>query len=244
MSKVLDLVGRRFGKLVVQHRTTNKHGKSRWHCICDCGNTSDVLGSSLISGTESCGCLKKTHFKNLTGLSFNSITIEDYVGKNTSNCFIYKMKCNCGNSFVAEGNDISSGKIKSCGCKRYEHSVNKMKLDPKKSLYKSLYNDYKVKAKSRDIYFELTEDDFKCLILSPCKYCGIEHSNIKKLRRKNDDTLLLYNGVDRVDNEIGYTVSNCVPACRTCNQAKHTLTLDTFLTWVDRVYKHNNKDNK
>lgn len=63
MSKVVDLTGQRFGRLVVVGRADppkDKHGNTRWHCRCDCGNETDVVGYSLHRGmTASCGCLQK-----------------------------------------------------------------------------------------------------------------------------------------------------------------------------------------
>lgn len=55
---IRNLVGRRFGKLVVQ-RTGIKHNKLAWICHCDCGNTAYVREANLIGGnTNSCGCLR------------------------------------------------------------------------------------------------------------------------------------------------------------------------------------------
>lgn len=57
---VIDLVGKRFGRLLVIRRAVNrKTHQARWHCQCDCGNFSIVFGYLLRSGrTKSCGCWK------------------------------------------------------------------------------------------------------------------------------------------------------------------------------------------
>lgn len=64
MGKVIDLTGRRFGKLTVIKRAydyirpSGQH-EIQWLCQCDCGNTTVVHRSSLLSGdTKSCGCLR------------------------------------------------------------------------------------------------------------------------------------------------------------------------------------------
>jgi len=56
-----DLIGLRFGRLVVKKRDgKDKFGYVTWLCKCDCGNETVVRGSFLKSGTtQSCGCLKK-----------------------------------------------------------------------------------------------------------------------------------------------------------------------------------------
>lgn len=60
--KALELTGQKFGRLTVesQNPVRTLDGKIRWNCVCDCGNRSTVVGSSLIKGlTSSCGCYHK-----------------------------------------------------------------------------------------------------------------------------------------------------------------------------------------
>ena len=59
MTAVKDLTGKRFGRLLVQHRGgSTPQGKAQWVCHCDCGETTVVVSGSLVMGrTESCGCL-------------------------------------------------------------------------------------------------------------------------------------------------------------------------------------------
>lgn len=61
-----NLVGRRFGRLVVldyayAERKSTKYRKGYWHywdCICDCGKLCTVKGRDLRrGGVKSCGCL-------------------------------------------------------------------------------------------------------------------------------------------------------------------------------------------
>lgn len=68
MVKALDLVGRRFERLVVQsrHPIATSGGKSRWNCLCDCGSVCVVNGSNLVKNhTRSCGCLVTDHAKKM-----------------------------------------------------------------------------------------------------------------------------------------------------------------------------------
>lgn len=61
MISKIDLLGRRFGRLIViEFAGRTRHGSSYWNCLCDCGNTSRVIRYNLITGTtKSCGCLKR-----------------------------------------------------------------------------------------------------------------------------------------------------------------------------------------
>ena len=58
-NKLQNLVGQRFGKLVVLSRAENIGLQPAWICQCDCGvMTHPIIGSNLRRGTtQSCGCL-------------------------------------------------------------------------------------------------------------------------------------------------------------------------------------------
>lgn len=58
MPKKIDLVGKRFGRLIViEECGRDKDGKIQYLCKCDCGNETVVRGYSLKRGdTTSCGC--------------------------------------------------------------------------------------------------------------------------------------------------------------------------------------------
>jgi len=58
--KLIDLTGKRFGKLTVKKRVEVDRKGTFWECKCDCGNVKVVIGNHLKSGnTKSCGCLAK-----------------------------------------------------------------------------------------------------------------------------------------------------------------------------------------
>lgn len=57
MSALVDLSGRRFGKLKVIKRAESKGKNSMWLCECECGNRKVVSAPNLKSGaSQSCGC--------------------------------------------------------------------------------------------------------------------------------------------------------------------------------------------
>ena len=66
MSALIDLTGRRFGRLLVLERAGSyvcdygTHSSPTWRCRCDCGRETVVLGLALRRGnTRSCGCLQR-----------------------------------------------------------------------------------------------------------------------------------------------------------------------------------------
>ncbi len=60
-SRHKDLSGMRFGMLTaVQPTDQRKRGHIIWQCFCDCGNSTLVTSSDLLSGSRtSCGCTEK-----------------------------------------------------------------------------------------------------------------------------------------------------------------------------------------
>ena len=60
MVKIIDMVGKRSGRLTIVRRAPNASGgKAMWVCVCDCGSPEfTTWGVSLRNGTtQSCGCL-------------------------------------------------------------------------------------------------------------------------------------------------------------------------------------------
>lgn len=61
MTKLLDLTGQKFNRLIVLKRAeNNKLGKVCWLCKCECGNIIIVESQNLRTNhTKSCGCLNE-----------------------------------------------------------------------------------------------------------------------------------------------------------------------------------------
>jgi hypothetical protein len=184
-----DLIGQRFGKLLVIKRLApNKNKNYTWECICDCGNTTVVSGGSLIGGTtKSCGCLQK----ELTG--------------------------------------------------------NRVRFKYGEAAFNIVFNDYVRGAKRREIDFKLSKEEFRKITQEKCFYCGKEPSQ-EGTKNKNRNGYYIYNGIDRIDSSVGYTISNVVPCCKICNYAKSTHSQKDFIEWIRSVYNYlkleNHKKNK
>ena len=53
--KLIDLTGKKFNRLTVKKYV----GKSKWLCLCECGNETIVHRDKLIRGQKSCGCYNR-----------------------------------------------------------------------------------------------------------------------------------------------------------------------------------------
>ena len=60
----MDITGMKSGRLTVIKRTADhvspcSHKETRWDCICECGATTNIVSSRIITGrTKSCGCFQ------------------------------------------------------------------------------------------------------------------------------------------------------------------------------------------
>lgn len=61
MTKLIDLTGIRFSRLVVIGRgETTNGGQTTWRCKCDCGSEITAQAANIKNGkTRSCGCIRK-----------------------------------------------------------------------------------------------------------------------------------------------------------------------------------------
>lgn len=62
MPKRIDLTNKRFGQLIVlSYAGKDKFGKTKWLCLCDCGNEKILMGTNITNGhTKSCGCYRSS----------------------------------------------------------------------------------------------------------------------------------------------------------------------------------------
>lgn len=106
--------------------------------------------------------------------------------------------------------------------------------------FDSVYNDYRMKARGiRGLNFTLTREQFKIITQQNCFYCGTKPKNKWVYHKRcSKDGNYIYNGIDRVNNDIGYMIENCVPCCKKCNTAKSNFALDEFKIWIKQVYKN------
>lgn len=59
MGKLIDMIGKKYGRLSIFARAPNSGTRAAWHCVCDCGNKLVAEGKKLRSGhTKSCGCYR------------------------------------------------------------------------------------------------------------------------------------------------------------------------------------------
>lgn len=119
----------------------------------------------------------------------------------------------------------------------------RMKSPGEHRVYAHMRND----AKRRGYTFDISLQWFIKAIHEPCHYCGSVDQNKKTFMggklidgtRKPTIKDFRYNGLDRKDNNLGYSEHNCLPCCIICNKAKRTMKYDDFMEWLRQAALHN-----
>ena len=111
------------------------------------------------------------------------------------------------------------------------------RLEWGESSFNQLYRHYIIGAEKREYSFNLTKEQFRILTKGDCHYCGAPPKRQFKVGGKSYG-FYIYNGVDRLDNSIGYEFSNCVPCCWPCNKTKGDTTAAAFIALCLRVSQH------
>jgi 5-methylcytosine-specific restriction endonuclease McrA len=172
--------------------------------------------------------------KNIIGLKINRLLVLSKSDIKTKfGNQIYNCLCDCGKNCQIIGSSILSEKVKSCGCYRTE-------LNRKMAMYKRLYKSTIIaRSKKLKLEYNISLMQFIELIESECFYCGNKHSNYYTDRLKKEDNLIIYfNGIDRIDNNQGYLIENVVSCCKYCNSAKNNLTETQFKELIINLYEN------
>lgn len=176
--------------------------------------------------------------KELIGKKFGKWTVLRFIKTDKRKSY-FELKCDCGTVQIHQHTNFTTGNSKSCGCKKYDNV--------EETQYKIYYKEYRSKAADRKLKFDLSFMLFMSLVLQNCHYCNAEPRKMRHRCRRKDSPLrnsyIPVNGIDRMQNNIGYIESNCVPCCPTCNFMKQEHNYDVFLSIVSKIHNHRNLKN-
>lgn len=170
-------------------------------------------------------------FINLVDRVFGRLRVLSLSHRDKHEQVYWNCLCNCGTIKIIGGRHLTAKKVVSCGCKH--------KLPNGVAIFRLLYRSYKRSAIKRKHEFLFTEKEFKEIVSKTCFYCGIEPlQKASKWDRHMTRGEFYYNGIDRLDNNKGYTKDNCVTCCKTCNFLKKELSYEEFLQAIKRIYEY------
>lgn len=141
--------------------------------------------------------------------------------------------CDCGRTHQATSNNLRTGNTKSCG------KCGAFVLKGDEAACRQAHSGYRRHARGRGHSFELTVEQFRQITSRDCHYCGSPPSNrMRGAKTVRNPVDYIYNGIDRVNNEAGYILSNVVPCCHVCNRAKSDMPHSDFMEWISRLRNH------
>lgn len=137
-----DIIGQRFGKLVVtKYLGRVKKGRQTvpiYNCTCDCGNITETDRWVLLKGDKiSCGCAYKdvgfARKADLTGQRFGRWTVLEpaptrYSKSGKTRSIMWQCKCDCGVVKAVGARALKTGMSTSCGCWQKEN-ISKIAVD-------------------------------------------------------------------------------------------------------------------
>lgn len=168
-----------------------------------------------------------------SGTKFNFLTVVKFSHYDKHKRKHYWVKCECGAEKSVQGTLLKSGNTKSCGCHGSRYRKNANRLPNNGGVVNHLILQYKRHAVRRGYSFDIGRAVFESLIRGDCYYCGSPPSNLKKTKNCRDG--FKYNGIDRLNSNVGYVENNVVSCCGVCNRAKGSANSDEFIAWVKKV---------
>lgn len=122
-----ELLGERFGRLLVIAVSRKHNGFVYYDCQCDCGNIKDIRKDALLTGaTRSCGCLHKDAMSSrridMVGKQFGRLTVlkmSEHRGGNGRDIY-WTCQCSCEDETIFDvlGTALrrNNKPTLSCGC--------------------------------------------------------------------------------------------------------------------------------
>ncbi len=195
-----NLTGQKFGRwTVINNGGKNKHGKTVWNCICECGNKQSITGTSLINGSSrSCGCLHqeiRSQYQDLTGQRFGRLVVIQYAYNGKWLC-----RCDCENEKIIRTGHLHT-KTKSCGCILTDKQRNS-----KLSISHLIRNSKRYKEWRSNIF---ERDKYTCQICGDNNGGNLNAHHIYQFKHCINDEEILYN------------IDNGITLCEECHKEYH-----------------------
>ncbi len=173
---------------------------------------------------------------DLISQKFERLTVVEFSKIDSKGQAVWKCLCECGNTKLVKGTSLRQGRVKSCGCYRFD-----IKYKGGKYITGQEFSNIKQNAKKRNIEFNITIADIEKQYKKQSKLCVYsgEYLFFNGLISEGS-----YNGnasIDRKNSKKGYTKSNIQIVHKIINVAKHVSTDKKFIEMCAKITKYQNK---
>lgn len=162
------------------------------------------------------------------GTRYGMLTVLSFSYQPRPMQYFYRCRCDCGIERDFRLSSLQQGSSKSCG---HAGKEARLKANVGNTYRRGVFGESSVShafcrlrldAARRGYSFELTREEFGAMVRRDCFYCDSAPATV--IAQRNGYGHAVVNGVDRVDNSIGYSSNNTVPCCKSCNSAKNAVT--------------------
>ncbi|MEK9207492.1 MAG: hypothetical protein AAB922_03355 [Patescibacteria group bacterium] len=179
--------------------------------------------------------------KDIKGQRFGKSVAIRPVGHSKNQSIEWEFLCDCGSFFERSYAEIrlsislghTTTGCRPCTRKQIGQLISKPSGQASRN---EVIGTYKRRAAKGGREFRLNEKTLDALFISNCHYCGSPPSNRQTDIQNNGD--FIYQGIDRIDNDIDYVPFNCIPCCNICNKAKRNMDYLDFVSWIKRSSKN------
>lgn len=229
MGKRINLLGKKFGVLltisIAPSRKSAKGAKTGyWLVRCDCGREKEIQARHL---------MKRNH--KICGTECEFISTKRI-----------EVSCECcQKTYTVQRRSLKTKNRRLClvcvsaiGARAVAGKPAHNRLPRSTGQFNRLYATYVKGAADRGLAFDLSQNEFGVITKQSCFYCGCPPSTIWNVARKGNPEPYIYNGIDRLDSDIGYVADNVVACCSICNYMKQELSVSDFFERIRAIFKH------
>lgn len=212
-----DYSNQKFGNLtVLSFSHIDKYNRRMWKCQCDCGNISYVSTNDL-GKIKSCGCIKKgIGKKNILNQKFGKLTvIEDLHKQDHLGRYLWKCRCDCGNTIITNSRTLLYGSKQSCGCLTSKNNSLISQLLEKNNIIFEQEKSFEDLFDKGRLYFDFFVDK-KYII----EYDGLQHFE-ERSGWNNRNNLSIIHKHDLMKNK--YCFNHKIPIIRIPYDTNYTI---------------------
>jgi hypothetical protein len=178
-------------------------------------------------------------FKDLTGVQFHRLIVQEQAGRDKHGKILWKCKCVCGGETITLGRHLVNGHCKSCGCLNLEAKIQNAKYHGLSTESHRAYTIWKgmIARCYNDRHKSFADYGGRGISICPewaDKETGYPNFLKWALGNGYSDNLT----IDRIDNNGNYEPSNCRWvdwAVQANNRRKPTAVKNQYGTWGYRI---------
>ena len=172
-----------------------------------------------------------SHKLNLTGKTFESLTVLNFLELDKYKNKLWNCLCSCGKTCKVKTTYLRNGKTTSCGCGNNRKGKNSYNYSGFEDITGTKWNSIISNATSRNLLFNIDKEDVWEKFIQQGRRCALSNIPIEF----SDNTA----SVDRIDNTKGYEPNNFIITHKHVNIMRNKFNIEYFVQICELIYKNN-----